>query len=205
MISAHHPGNGPRTRRTRDRTPSRPYPARTAVTPLTSKNHREHCRKHPETPGLSQYKTVQEEISRYSYLSKRCTPGASADTPDKQIRVRQEPARADAGHPLHGAGGHRAVSMIRNIRGMILTIRGMSDRIRAGRPNKFARLQRRPPESHHKPVSRRRAVGLPGREAASNNRHRPAGRASGTTRPRVAPTPLRSLPRAGISHGFLTD
>ena len=28
-------------------------------------------------------------------------PGASADTPDKQIRVRQEPARADAGHPLH--------------------------------------------------------------------------------------------------------
>ena len=74
MISAHHPGNGPRTRRTRDRTPSRPYPARTAVTPLTSKNHRDTVWKRPETPGLSQYKTVQEEISRYSYLSKRCTP-----------------------------------------------------------------------------------------------------------------------------------
>ncbi len=37
-------------------------------------------------------------------------PGASADTPDKQIRVRQEPARADAGHPLHGAGRHQAAS-----------------------------------------------------------------------------------------------
>ena len=32
------------------------------------------------------------------------------DTPGKQIRVRQEPARADADHPLHGAGGHRAGS-----------------------------------------------------------------------------------------------
>jgi hypothetical protein len=36
--------------------PSRPFPARTIVTPLTSNNHCGHCRKHPETPGLSQYK-----------------------------------------------------------------------------------------------------------------------------------------------------
>ncbi len=36
--------------------PSRPFPARTIVTSLTSNNHCGHCRKHPETPGLSQYK-----------------------------------------------------------------------------------------------------------------------------------------------------
>ena len=53
--------------------PSRPFPARTTDTTLTSNNHCGHCRKHPETPGLSQYKRFIIEISRYSYLSKRRT------------------------------------------------------------------------------------------------------------------------------------
>ena len=53
--------------------PSRPFPARTTDTTLTSNNHCGHCRKHPETPGLYQYKRFIKEISRYSYLSKRRT------------------------------------------------------------------------------------------------------------------------------------
>ena len=77
MISAHHPGHGPLTRGTRGRMPSRPFPARTTDTTLTSNNHCGHCRKHPETPGLSQYKRFIKEISRYSYLSKRRTPPPS--------------------------------------------------------------------------------------------------------------------------------
>ena len=39
MIPAQHPGNGPGTRGTSDRTPSRPRPAHTAATPPTSINH----------------------------------------------------------------------------------------------------------------------------------------------------------------------
>ena len=40
----------------------------------------------------------------------------------------------------------RAVSAIRNMRGMTLAARRMSDRVRAGRSHKFARSQTRPPE-----------------------------------------------------------
>jgi|1185.fasta_scaffold927537_2 hypothetical protein len=50
-------------------------------------------------------------------------PGASTDTPDKQIRVRQEHARADADHPLHGRGGRvepeTSLDRARDIRGII--------------------------------------------------------------------------------------
>jgi hypothetical protein len=57
----------------------------------------------------------------------------SADTPVRK----QGPGRSlpgpDAGHPLHATGGHEAVSMTRNIRGMILTLRGTSDPVRARR------------------------------------------------------------------------
>ena len=84
MIPAHHPGHGPLTRGTRGRMPSRPFPARTTDTTLTSNNHCGHYRKHPETPGLSQYKRFIKEISRYSYLSKRRTLGRSGFDSIKQ-------------------------------------------------------------------------------------------------------------------------
>jgi hypothetical protein len=38
------------------------------------------------------------------------------------------------------------MAMIRNMRGMICTVSGTSNRTHAGRRHKFARLQRRPPE-----------------------------------------------------------
>ena len=43
-------------------------------------------------------------------------------------------------------GGHGAVSMIRNKRGTISAVRGISDRVQAGRLHKFATSQRQPPE-----------------------------------------------------------
>ena len=80
------------------------------------------------------------------HAKSRLTLETSADTPVRN----QGPGRSlpgpDAGHPLQGAGGHGAVSMIRNIRGMILAAEGMSDRVQAGRLHKFARSRRRPPE-----------------------------------------------------------
>lgn len=45
-----------------------------------------------------------------------------------------------------GRGGSRIRQIARNIRGMILTVRAMSNRVQAGRLDKFARSQRRPPE-----------------------------------------------------------
>ena len=54
MIPAHHPGPGPAEPAAGCQ--ARLFPTRTIVTLLTSNNHRGHCRKHPETPGLSQYK-----------------------------------------------------------------------------------------------------------------------------------------------------
>ena len=40
----------------------------------------------------------------------------------------------------------RASSKIRNVRGMNVTVSATSDRVRAGRRHKFARLERRSPE-----------------------------------------------------------
>jgi hypothetical protein len=72
-------------------------------------------------------------------------------------RVRRSLPGPDAGHPLHGGGGHREVSMIRNIRGMISAGREMIDRVQSGRVQEFARLDGRTPEPcacplHVKPI-----------------------------------------------------
>jgi hypothetical protein len=50
-------------------------------------------------------------------------------TPARNLGPGRSLPGPDAGHPLHGAGDHRAVSMIRNICGMILAVRKMSDRV----------------------------------------------------------------------------
>ena len=93
----------------------------------------------------------------------------SADTPVRK----QGPGRSlpgpDAGHPLHATGDHEAVSMIRNTRGMILTLRGTSDPVRARK-------------SHNSPVrgrrdrGRRRCQG--GRTTPSARSQRRAARAA---------------------------
>jgi hypothetical protein len=58
--------------------PSRPFPARATVTPLTSNNHCGHCRKHPETPGLSQYKPfIKKSADIHTY--QRDAPVTGAD------------------------------------------------------------------------------------------------------------------------------
>jgi hypothetical protein len=47
------------------------------------------------------------------------------------------------------ADGRKALPiMIRNIRGMILAARDRGDRVRAGRPHKFARWSWRPPKPY---------------------------------------------------------
>lgn len=61
--------------------PSRSFPARTIVTPLTSNNHCGHCRKHPETPGLSQYKRfIKKSADIHTY---------QRDAPGPRVRLRR--------------------------------------------------------------------------------------------------------------------
>ena len=73
-------------------------------------------------------------------------PGATADTPVRNHGPGRSLPGPDAGHPLQGAGGHGESSMIRNIRGMILTAGMISNRVLAGRMNKFERCGLPPPE-----------------------------------------------------------
>ena len=53
----------------------------------------------------------------------------------QETRARREPARIGRGPSPAQCGRSQAVSMIRNMRGMILGVRGMSDRVQAGRPH----------------------------------------------------------------------
>jgi hypothetical protein len=66
------------------------------------------------------------------HAKSRLTLEPNADTPVRRQGPGGSLPGLDAGHPLHDTGGHEALSMIRNIRGMILAVRGMSDRVQAG-------------------------------------------------------------------------
>jgi hypothetical protein len=70
--------------------PSRPFPARTIVTPLTSNNHCGHCRKHPETPGLSQYKRfIKKSADIHTYQRDAPpTPEPMTEPPARPAQVR---------------------------------------------------------------------------------------------------------------------
>jgi hypothetical protein len=50
-------------------------------------NHPQQCPEHRETTRLSRYPVIQPGISKYSYLSKRCTPINLGDDAKHVVRT----------------------------------------------------------------------------------------------------------------------